>query len=165
MAADPKIFFGIVLEVDNTEIALEPKNAVSDIKKKGVDVGLPPDKRVALGPLGKSLRGILEAVEVDSTEIDGFLTEEGLVKADALPDIDVLQNAVNLLLQANLAVEQFHVKLPPTERADGTPIPKEQREDTAYTLGLSATWVADAGTLVGSLKLRGMYFKVSNEEG
>lgn len=163
--ANSKVFFGIVLEVNDEPIALEPTTAISDIKTKGIDVGLPADKRVDLGRLGNSLRGVMESVGVDSATLDGFLTAEGTVNADALPDIDVLRNAINLLLDANLAVEEFHVKLPPTEKPDGTAIILADREDTAFTLGLSATWQDDAGTLVGSLKLRGMYFKVSNEEG
>ncbi|EKV02709.1 hypothetical protein Lepto7375DRAFT_4971 [Leptolyngbya sp. PCC 7375] len=159
-AAESKVFFGVVLELDGQEIALQPQNAITEIKEKGIEVGLPAGERVVLGTVGERLKGILEALGVDDIS---FLKADGTLDETQLPDIPAIQTAVNLLTQANLAIEDFHLRIPPT----GTSATAPSKEETAYTVGLSATWTGDAGTLIESLdlKLKGLYFKVSNEEG
>ena len=154
-----RVFFGVVLELAGTEIPLEPKNAITEIKQKGLEVELPPDKTVSLGTVGQRLKDIMDALGVEDTS---FIDEStGSIKASSLPDLQAVQTLVNVLTQANLTIEEFHLRVPPT--GTNTTVNKSE---TAYTVGLSATWTGDAGTLIESmdLKLKGLYLKVSNEE-
>ena len=179
---DTKVFFGVSLELAGKTISLEPKNAITEIKEKGIEVELPPGERVYLGTVGSSLNSIMRTLGVDSAEIDSFLDADGSLKQDALPEISVLQNAANLLVEAGLYVDEFHVRIPGssanetvnetvtdqnTSETTTTVVKKVvKKEKTAYTVGLSAEWQDDAGQLIDGLdlKLRGVYFKVSNEE-
>ncbi|MEL7359650.1 MAG: hypothetical protein AAFN40_24350 [Cyanobacteria bacterium J06560_6] len=185
--ADSQVFFGMVLELGGKEISLEPETAITEIKTKGIEVGLPQGQVVQIGGVGENLKSVLDSLGVDSTTFLEIKDVNGVKTAEIkdLPDIQVLQNVVNLLFNAQLAVEQFHVKVPPTHRippaAPGTqptpgapaptpvPIPPAERGETAYTIGLSAVWQGDAGVLFGDpqtgLKLKGLFFKASNEGG
>jgi hypothetical protein len=174
--ADSQVYFGMVLELGGKEISLEPQTAITEIRTKGIDVALPPNQTVRIGGVGENLVNVLNSLGVDSSFLE-IREENGVKRAEIkdLPDIDALKNVVNLLFDAQLTVEQFHVKVPPTHRpaiapaTEPTPIPAAERGDTAYTIGLSAVWIGDAGTLFGDpqngLKLKGLYFKASNEGG
>lgn len=166
--ADSQVFLGIVLELGDKEIALEPQTAITEVKTQGIEVALPPKQTIPLGSVGDNLKSVLDSLNVNSDFLVIKEDDSGNRVAEVrdLPDIEALQNSVNLLFNAQLAVEQFHVKVPPTHRADGTTvIPPAERGETRYTLGLSAIWPGDTGTLVGSLKLKGLFFKASNEGG
>lgn len=182
--AETKIYFGVALELAGKTIALEPKNAIDEIKQKGIEVGLPPGERVYLGTVGQSLGKIFASLGVGPETTDKFLNADGSLKESELPDITALKTAAKLVLEAGLFVDEFHVKIPgaaagtaPTLPAAGTPaapasspaagpISVASKEKTAYTVGLSAEWQQNAGQLIDGLdlKLRGIYFKVSNEE-
>ncbi|NEO15779.1 MULTISPECIES: hypothetical protein [Moorena] len=167
--ADTKVFFGVSLELAGKTISLEPKNAINEIKEKGIEVELPAGERVYLGTVGTSLGSIIGTLGVEADFIvtadeaaqSGGTLKEGAIDPDVLPDITVLQNAANLLLEAGLYVDEFHVRIPGAA-TNGT----VAKDKTAYTVGLSAEWQDDAGKLIDGLdlKLRGIYFKVSNEE-
>ncbi|EGJ29885.1 MULTISPECIES: hypothetical protein [Moorena] len=169
--SETKVFFGVSLELAGKTISLEPKNAISELKEKGIEVELPAGERVYLGTVGTSIGSIMSTLGVDDTSFivskeeadndsSGTLTE-GAIKSDFLPDIAVLQNAADLVLEAGLYVDEFHVRIPGAATS-GT----VTKEKTAYTVGLSAEWQDDAGQLIDGLelKLKGVYFKVSNEE-
>ncbi|NEO68808.1 hypothetical protein [Moorena sp. SIO3H5] len=167
--SETKVFFGVSLELAGKTISLEPKNAISELKEKGIEVELPAGERVYLGTVGTSIGSIMSTLGVEDTsfivtdkdvEADDTLTE-GAIKASFLPDIAVLQNAADLVLEAGLYVDEFHVRIPGAATS-GT----VTKEKTAYTVGLSAEWQDDAGQLIDGLdlKLKGVYFKVSNEE-
>lgn len=161
-----KVYFGVALELAGKVIALEPKNAITELLEKGIEVELPPGERVYLGTVGKSLESILKSLGVSDDDITGFLDKDtGTFKKDVLPNIDALQNAANLVLGAGLFVNEFHVKLPGTEPTATSTVAPNSKERTAYTVGLSAEWLEDAGSLISGLdlKLRGIYLKVSNE--
>lgn len=172
--ADSQVYLGIVLELGGKEISLEPQTAITEVKTKGIEVGLPNNQVVNIGGVGENLKSILDSLDVESDFLEiTEVTQNGVVtktaKVKDLPDIEALQNTVNLLFNAQLAVEQFHVKVPPTHRepvapaTEPTPIPAAERGETKYTIGMSAVWLGDSGTLFGSLKLKGLYFKASNE--
>jgi hypothetical protein len=99
------------------------------------------------------------------------LTEDGKLNEDELPDISALKTAANLVVDAGLYVDAFHVRIPgsaPKALQDGQTggtTKAAAKDKTAYTVGLSAEWVEDAGQLIEGLdlKLRGVYFKVSNQ--
>ncbi len=163
-----KVYFGVALELAGKTIALEPKNAINELKTKGIEVELPPGERVYLGTVGNSLKKILGTLGVPDGDIDSFLDSEGKLKADALPDIAALKKATGLVLGAGLFVDQFHVKIPGTATSGGgqSAAGGASKDKTSYTVGLSAEWLEDAGNLIDGLdlKLRGIYLKVSNEE-
>ena len=174
---DTKVFFGVSLELAGKTISLEPKNAITEIKEKGIEVELPPGERVYLGTVGSSLNSIMGTLGVDSAEIDSFLDADGSLKQDALPEISVLQNAANLLVEAGLYVDEFHIRIPGSSANENETVTDQntnetttttvvKKEKTAYTVGLSAEWQDDAGQLIDGLdlQLKGVYFKVSNEE-
>ncbi len=160
-----KVYFGVALELAGKTIALEPKNAINELRTKGIEVELPPGERVALGTVGKSLGEILDSLGVSSSDIESFLEKDGSLKKDALPSITALQDAASLVLDASLFVDEFHVKIPGTAATSGTP-GVASKEEIAYTVGLSAEWLQGTGSLIEGLKLnlRGIYLKVSNEE-
>lgn len=174
--AETKVYFGVALELAGKTIALEPKNAIDEIKTKGIEVELPPGERVYLGTVGQSLGQIFGTLGVEQATTDKFLNADGSLKESELPDIPALKKAAGLVLDAGLFVDEFHVRIPgtaagttPTLPAGTPPAPGSTgaaKEKTAYTVGLSAEWQADAGNLIDGLdlKLRGIYFKVSNEE-
>ncbi|AOX01286.1 hypothetical protein BJP34_19240 [Moorena producens PAL-8-15-08-1] len=164
-----KVFFGVSLELAGKIISLDPKNAIDEIKEKGIEVELPAGERVYLGTVGTSFNTILQTLgAVDEGETASFLNTDGTLNTEELPDITVLQNAANLLVEAGLYVDEFHVRIPGSTAnetvSENTTVVKKDK--TAYTVGLSAEWQDDAGQLIDGLdlKLRGIYFKVSNEE-
>jgi hypothetical protein len=162
-----KTFLGVVFDFDGKEIALEPTTAINELKTKGLECGLKPGERIDFGPVGGRLRGLFTALDMDPTTLDSFLDANGKFKEDVLPDIEVLKNIVNLLFDAELAIEQFHLKIPPTRKPPVAPATVGElitpALPTRYTVGLSATWGQEGGKLIGNLKLKGVYFKVSNE--
>ncbi|AOY81738.1 hypothetical protein BJP36_19315 [Moorena producens JHB] len=190
--SDTKVFFGVSLELAGKTISLEPKNAITELKEKGIEVELPAGERVYLGTVGTSLSSLLTTLGVDdgddstddtSGNFDkNFIVTaaqasqsndeliEGAINPNLLPDIDVLQNAANLVLEAGLYVDEFHVRIPGSsanEAGSADPTTKVvKKEKTAYTVGLSAEWQDDAGQLIEGLdlKLKGVYLKISNEE-
>jgi hypothetical protein len=177
---DTKTYFGIVLELNGEVISLSPKTAITEIKTEGIDVGLLPDQTIEFGKVGENLKSILDSLGV-STDflIEGGTPENPTLTVEGIEDIEALNRVVQLLFNAELAVEEFHVRVPPsyTLDSDGTtlvPIPKTVTGPTGaqitnpkleklYTLGLSATWTGNGGELVSGLNLKGVYFKVSNE--
>lgn len=165
-ANQTKLFFGVSLELGGKVISLEPKNAIQELKTKGIEVELPPGERVYLGTAGSSLNSIFNALGVDSVE--EYIDENGNLKVDQLPDIAPLQTAAKIVSNAELYVEEFHVRIPgkdPNAPADSGAI-QNKKESTAYTVALSAEWKDGQGQLIEGLdlQLRGIYFKVSNEE-
>ncbi|NEQ45858.1 MAG: hypothetical protein F6K00_20870 [Leptolyngbya sp. SIOISBB] len=164
-ATETKVYFGVALELAGKVIALEPKNAINELKEKGIEVELPPGERVYLGTVGQSLNSILQTLgAVEDGETASFLTEDGKLNEDELPDISALKTAANLVVDAGLYVDAFHVRIPGSAAPAGGTGPAT-KDKTAYTVGLSAEWVEDAGQLIEGLdlKLRGVYFKVSNQ--
>jgi hypothetical protein len=164
-----KVYFGVALELAGKTIALEPKNDITKLREKGIEVELPPGERVYLGTVGSSLVTIFDTLGVEATTVGEFLettgTDKGKLKADALPDIAALKRATSLVLDAGLFVDEFHVKIPGSAPKGTGTAAVASKEKTTYTVGLSAEWQEDAGQLIEGLdlKLRGVYFRVSNE--
>ncbi|NEO91546.1 MAG: hypothetical protein F6K56_15420 [Moorea sp. SIO3G5] len=161
--ADTKVFFGVSLELAGKTISLEPKNAITEIKEKGIEVELPAGERVYLGTVGTSLNSILQTLgAVDAGTTASFLNEDGTLNSNELPEIQVLQDAASVLVEAGLYVDEFHVRIPGAATENG----KVAKDKTAYTVGLSAEWQEDSGKLIDGLdlQLKGVYFKISNEE-
>ncbi|NEP28418.1 hypothetical protein [Moorena sp. SIO3I6] len=167
--SDTKVFFGVSLELAGKTISLEPKNAINEIKEKGIEVELPAGERVYLGTVGTSLNSILQTLgAVESGTTASFLNEDGTLKSDELPDITVLQNAASVLVEAGLYVDEFHVRIPGSSASttDSSGNKVVDKTKTAYTVGLSAEWQENSGQLIQGLdlQLKGVYFKISNEE-
>lgn len=161
-----KLFFGVAVELGGKVISLEPKNAIQDLKTKGIEVDLPPGERVYLGTAGNSLKSIFETLGVDS--ISTYIDDNGNLKESELPDIAPLREAAKIVSSAGLYIEEFHIRIPgkaPGEPASSSKI-QNKKESTAYTVAVSAEWKDDKGKLIEglNLQLRGLYFKVSNEE-
>lgn len=136
---------GVAFDLNGEAIALEPKQALSEIKEKGIDLELP--QRAVLGRAGDGLDGILKQLGSDET----VTTIKG-----KLPDFEALTKAYEKVADATLNVEQFHAKIP------GTIDKQKGQTSILYTIGLSATWELD-GTETG-LTLTGIYFEASNEQ-
>jgi hypothetical protein len=166
--AEPEvdIFLGIVLELGGTVIPLEPRSAINKIRTEGITCALPPGQKIVLRSLGAALYEIFESLGTDPPE---FLNSNGTIDETKVP-ADFLVVPLGLLASATLTVEDFYVKIPGSGSAASnpptptlTPTPTD-RENTEYSIGVSATWAGDAGTLSSTikLKLRGVYFKISN---
>jgi len=129
-------YFGIVLEVNGKEIALEPKTAIDKIKEQGIEAELPPGTEVHLGSVGGGLQGFVQTID----------------KKFSLPDktdlpLKVLQDAYDTLTSAEITINDLYLKIPPGDGAK------------SYRLGLYVGW-PHAKDLVGSLKLKGFSLKI-----
>lgn len=171
-AADPKtnVRLGVTFDLNGETIALEPKQAITEIKQKGIDLELP--KRMVLGQVGKNVDAIF-------TQLGSKMTVEE-IKGN-LPEFTPLTALYDKVTEATLSVERFHAKIPgdgtetklpgdekiekpdPVKKTvNGTEAKPEAKKPILYTIGLSATWELD-GTETG-LTLTGIYFEVSNEK-
>ncbi|WP_143438114.1 hypothetical protein [Hydrocoleum sp. CS-953] len=97
--------FGVVLEINGEDVAIEPTKAVTDAKKNGVEFSLP--RRVEVGTAA-DLAGFL-----------GTLTDEvpSLPSGDSFPS--PLDTVYKKLTSLNLAVEELYLKVPPSLDAAG----------------------------------------------
>ena len=154
MTTSPSFFFGVVFDLNNQEIALEPLTDINKAKTNGIECAL--DKPIHLGEVGDNLRGILDTLGADSSTV---FTANNEIQPD-IKGLPVIGTIVDTLLQADVTVEQFYLKIPPS----GSTAP------TRYTVGMSAVWdvAAGEGKLLGpddgGLYLKGLYLKVSNED-
>ena len=156
---------GLAFDVNGTAIALEPREALSEIKKKGFEVELP--KRVDLGKAGDGVNSILKQLGSDyrATAVAG--ETDKIVIRDKIPTgIEALTQLYDKVASAQLAIEKFHVKIPGDDYLEEKKKKNQNANidssDYKYTLGLSATWPL-TGNETG-LTLTGIYFEVSNEE-
>ncbi|MEM9215990.1 MAG: hypothetical protein AAGD25_16795 [Cyanobacteria bacterium P01_F01_bin.150] len=160
MTASPSFYFGVVFDLNNEEIALEPLTDINNAKTNGIECDL--EKPVYLGEVGDNLKGILDALGADSSTVvidDPANPGSSTINPD-LEEIPVVGTIVKTLLDADVTVEKFYLKIPPS----GSSAP------TRYTVGMSAVWDVEAGEgkLLGpddgGLYLKGLYLKVSNED-
>ncbi len=159
-----KVYFGVSLELNGKVISLEPKNAIQELKTKGIEVELPPGERVYLGTAGDSLKSIFNTLGVD--DLDDYINDDGTLNEQQLPDIAPLRTAARIVSSAGLYVEEFHLRIPGANPAGSNPSEiQNTKESTAYTVAVSAEWKDGQGRLIEGLdlQLRGLYFKVSNE--
>jgi hypothetical protein len=164
----PAFYMGVVFELNGREVSLEPLTPINYIDKTGLECRL--DEPVELGEIGENLATILETVGADSSTIfkvkdpeppdgeDKFErnAQGKLIVKDSIKDIPVVGEIVETLLEADVTIEQFYVKIPP--KGATTPV--------RYTIGMSAVWdvAAGEGRLFGEVYLKGLYLKVSNED-
>lgn len=145
-----QVFLGVGIQLGEKTFFLEPKKAISDIKKYGLEIGLPEGQTIQLGSVRTGVNGILDTISPGTR----------LPEKAAVPEM--LQSGWDTLLSAEIAVTDFHVKVPGTEsKIPGT---EQQQTTTQFTVGLSATWQGDKGKLFGNVKLRGIFVTVSNEK-
>ena len=139
--------FGIILEINGEDVAIEPAKAVTDAKKNGVEFSLP--RRVEIGTAAE-LRAFLTTLTDDTVS---------LPSGDSFPS--PLDSAYNKLISLNLAVEKLDLKIPPSQNADGSTITPSK--PTTFTLGLSATWSNNdkVDLITGRLAIKGLYVKVA----
>lgn len=155
---------GLAFDVNGTAIALEPREALSEIKKKGFEVELP--KRIDLGKAGDGINSILKQLGSDY-RATAVASETGkIVIKDKIPaGFPALITLYDKVASARLGIEKFHVKIPGDdyleEKKRTNPAATITSADYKYTLGLSATWPL-TGNETG-LTLTGIYFEVSNE--
>lgn len=156
----PSFYFGVVFDLNNQEIALEPLTDINNARTNGIECDL--NQPVHLGEVGDNLKGILDALGADSSTVvidDPNNPGSSKINPD-LADIPVVGTIVETLLDADVTVEKFYLKIPPS----GSTAP------TRYTVGMSAVWdiAAGEGKLLGpddgGLYLKGLYLKVSNED-
>jgi len=98
--------FGIVLEINGEDVAIEPAKALTDAKKNGVEFSLP--RRVEVGTAA-DLHAFL------NTLTDGV---PPLPSGDNLPS--PLDSAYEKVMSLNLAVEALTLKVPPSVKEDGS---------------------------------------------
>jgi hypothetical protein len=132
-------YFGIVLEVNGKEIALEPKTAINKIKEQGIEAELPAGTEVHLGSMAGGLEKFVQTID----------PKFALPDQNDLP-LPALQNAYGALKTAELTINDLYLKIPPANSTDST----------SYRLGLYVGWSGQAQTLVGSLKLKGFSVKL-----
>ncbi|MDX2215867.1 MAG: hypothetical protein SFY66_21565 [Oculatellaceae cyanobacterium bins.114] len=173
-AITPDIYLGVVFELKTseltkTEIGLQPTTPINKIAEYGLECELPGP--VPLGELGQNIKLILEELGADPSVL---FDNEGNVKAE-LKELPVIGPVIALILDADITIEEFYLKIPPKPTSAITPSPSPNPSpspgsaappDTLYSVGISAAWDTDAGEgkLFGNLSLKGLYVKVSNLE-
>ncbi|HEY9618870.1 MAG TPA: hypothetical protein V6C78_00795 [Crinalium sp.] len=163
-------YFGVVFELSGKQIKLEPLTPINRIKQTGLECEI--DEPVNLGEIGENLKDLLDTLGADPDTI--FVEGTTQIKPE-IKDLPVVGEIVETLLEANITIEQFHLKIPPkpalaptptpTPPPTPTPTPATASTPTRYTVGMSAVWDVEAGKgrLFGNVFLRGLYLKVSNE--
>ena len=144
-----QVFLGVSIQLGTEIFYLEPKKAISDAQKYGMEIGLPEGKTIDLGTVGEGIDSILDTISPGTK----------LPSQDKVPP--QLQSAFKTLTSANISITDFHVKVPgsETKTSDGS-----LETHAYYTVGLSATWDGDHGHLFGNVSIKGIFVKVSNEE-
>lgn len=159
-ASTTAVKLGVTFDLNGKPISLQPKEAISEIQRKGIELTLP--ERREIGKAGSGVDSILQKL---GSSYRAALPPDSIPSGDAvvyiynkLPDFDLLKQAYAKVVTAQLNVERFHAKIPgsETKKPDGTP-----ETEIKYTIGLSATWEL-TGEETG-LTLTGIYFEVSNE--
>ena len=151
-APTTQVFLGVAIQLGKETFYLEPKKAISDTKKYGMEIGLPKDKIINLGTVKDGVDSILKTISGSSNT--------KLPTEQEVPDL--LKPTFRMISSAEISITDFHVKVPGTETK--TPDGKSPETTTYYTVGLSATWDGDHGKLFGDVSLKGIFVKVSNEE-
>jgi hypothetical protein len=168
--APTKYYCGVAFELAGKEVRLDPSTAIGDIKFKGLECSLP--SRVPLGQVDQIFDEVTGALGVDYKYVT--------IK-EQLKDVPVLSSVVDLLGQADLAIEQFHLKKAPTHKLPDptksedpatnkavalTDAEKEKLSDD-LTVAMSMTWdtASGEGKLFGNISLKGIYFKVVQGKG
>jgi hypothetical protein len=136
-------YFGIVLEVNGKEIALEPKTAINKIKELGIEAELPAGTEVHLGSIAGGLEKFAKTIDPSFA-----------LPAQADLPLQPLRDAYGALTTAELTINDLYLKIPPAGSQDST----------AYRLGLYVGWSGDAKTLVGDLKLKGFSIKLDGTQ-
>ena len=105
---------GLTFDLNGTPVALEPKQALSEIKEKGFEVELP--RRLDLGTAGDGVNSILKQLGSDYrvTKITGEESGKTIIR-EKIPDVPLLLDLYDKVTSARLGVEKFHVKVPGDE--------------------------------------------------
>ncbi|ROS05149.1 hypothetical protein EDC56_0678 [Sinobacterium caligoides] len=152
------VYCGVAFEFGGKEVALNPATAITEVKTKGLDCSLPG--RVELGAVKDIFDDVTHALKADYTYAE---------LKEAVGDIPILSGGLTLLGDGVLAVERFHLFIPPTEEyvitngvksETATPIAEPRTPD--YDVGVSMTWGEGTGDLFGNIKLKGLFLRVSN---
>jgi hypothetical protein len=154
--SETKVKLGVAFDLNGQAIALQPKEAIDEIKANGLELTLP--NPVQLNSVGSGVDSILESL---SSNYRLNTTDTNLTSIKTKVDdcgIDALSKFYDKVTTAELSIEKFHVKIPGSSTTEKV---------TKYTIGLSATWKKDTTitttTQLSGLTLTGIYFEVSNE--
>jgi len=141
---------GIILSINGTDVALGPKD-VSDALKKGASYEL--SAPIAVG---------------SAQDLSTFLTDQfgapALPPASSFPaPLDSVYNKVTNLV---LTVDKFKVVVPPSQNADGTPIPPANQKATSFSIGISAVWPPgqEVSLIPGKLAIKGLFLQVDKDD-
>ncbi len=139
-------YFGVVLEINGKEIALEPKTAINKIKELGLEAQLPPGTEVHLGSIANGLEGFVQGIDPNFK----------LPPKEDLP-LPALQKAYETLRSAELTINELYLKIPPKPATGDAP-------PTTYRLGVYIGWPASVSLIGESLKLKGFSLKIASTE-
>ncbi|MES2178307.1 MAG: hypothetical protein V4550_10625 [Gemmatimonadota bacterium] len=139
---------GIIIQINEKDVMLTPKDAAGDLKKTGAHYKL--DEPVYCGT---------------AADLATFLTAQFGV--GGLPDPTTfpapLDSVYAKLTNLGLTVSDFQVTVPPSVGADDKPIAK--RKAVSFDLGLLCAWKAgEEVALVGSLKFKGLFIHVAKDD-
>ena len=141
---------GIVLSLNGQDVTLSP-SSTGDLKKTGAEYTLP--EPIAIG---------------SAKDISAFLSDT--FGAPALPAASTfpspLDQVYGKLTDLVLTVDEFSLKVPPTQNADGSDIPPATRKATSFTVGISAMWPPgqEVNLITGKLAVKGIYLSVSKDD-
>jgi len=168
------VYVGVALEINNRTVELAPTTPINKIDEVGLELELPENLY-----LGKLQAGIDALVGQFSP---GFKFDECKEKAK---DIPALQKFIAKVGDAEITIQDLHIKIPPKLKATEADKLKDPTKSTAegsvkpsdpatlYTVALAATWPKTGDekkkkekeeSLGGfDITLRGIYVMVTNE--
>ncbi|GEM_PF-1689560 len=145
------VYLGMALEINNRAVELAPITPINKIDEMGLELELPDN--LYLGKLKDGIDALVKQFSPD------FKFDECKEKAK---DIPALQNIIAKVGDAEITIQDLHIKIPPKPKAEG-----DKKPDNLYTVALAATWpkaVGEPESLGGfNITLRGLYVMVTNE--
>jgi hypothetical protein len=150
-------YLGVVLQVNDKEIALVPKTPINKIKDLGIEAELPPGTEVHLGSIGGGVQGVVRSFQKPTEEL------WTLPSPDTLP-LQILKDGFNTLITAEITLNELSIKIPPkpTTGAEADKADKKTLESTEYAIGLYVSWPTPK-PLIGNLSLVGFSVRFTSD--
>lgn len=142
------VYVGVALDVNKRTVELAPTTPINRISEEGLELELPENLY-----LGKLADGIDALVSQFSP---GFEFAKYEKDAEGIP---ALQNIIKKVGNAEITIQDLHLKIPPDTNKDA---------ENCYTVAMSATWPETGATPEQlakgfNLTLKGLYLMVTNE--
>jgi hypothetical protein len=150
-------YLGVVLQVNDKEIALVPKTPINKISTMGLEAELPPGTEVHLGSIGGGVESVVQSFQKPGE------TLWKLPNPDTLP-LQILKDGFNTLITAEITLNELSIKIPPKPTTGSAADKADDKTlaSTEYAIGLYVSWPAPK-KLIGNLSLVGFSVRFTSD--